>query len=96
MGDPCQLPAGLAERFVSAASTAPGVRCLLARILIDCFSFLKRLSGKKSRLEHGNSSPCGSVGWLLIFDQREAVSWDERLYWREEAYGGAEIRVAGL
>lgn len=36
------------------------------------------------------------TGWLLVFDQRQDVSWDDKLFWREEAKEDVTIHTAGL
>jgi hypothetical protein len=34
-------------------------------------------------------------GWLLLFDRRKAVSWEEKLFWRTEEYAGNTMHVVG-
>lgn len=34
-------------------------------------------------------------GWLLVFDRRTTVSWEEKLFWRTETYTGKTIHVVG-
>ena len=34
-------------------------------------------------------------GWLIVFDRREAVSWDDKIYERAVAAEGREIRIFG-
>ncbi len=35
-------------------------------------------------------------GWMPIFDEDKGKSWDEKLYTREEVFGGKAIHVVGL
>ena len=40
---------------------------------------------------------CGvAEGHLVVFDRTEGRSWDEKLYRREEAEGGAPVTVWGM
>jgi hypothetical protein len=34
-------------------------------------------------------------GWLVIFDRRSAIAWEEKISWREETVAGREIAVVG-
>jgi hypothetical protein len=34
-------------------------------------------------------------GWLVIFDRRAAVSWEEKLYFTHEESDGKQIAVVG-
>jgi hypothetical protein len=34
-------------------------------------------------------------GWLVIFDRRKTVSWEEKIYFTHEEYKGKQISVAG-
>jgi hypothetical protein len=37
-----------------------------------------------------------SEGWLVIFDRRTTVKWEEKLYFRKETVDGKTITVVGL
>jgi hypothetical protein len=40
---------------------------------------------------------CGTdEGHLVIFDRRENVSWDEKIFERDEEYNGKRIKVWGM
>jgi hypothetical protein len=40
---------------------------------------------------------CGTdEGHLVIFDRRENVSWDEKIFEREEEYNGKKIKIWGM
>jgi hypothetical protein len=34
-------------------------------------------------------------GWLVVFDQRKAVSWRKKLFWRAQTVGGKTIHIVG-
>lgn len=34
-------------------------------------------------------------GWLLIFDRRKSVSWDEKIFWRTETLNGKTVHIVG-
>jgi hypothetical protein len=34
-------------------------------------------------------------GWLVIFDRRSEIAWEEKISWREETVAGREIAVVG-
>jgi hypothetical protein len=34
-------------------------------------------------------------GWLIVFDRRPEVPWDEKLYWRTESVGGKALHLVG-
>ncbi len=34
-------------------------------------------------------------GWLLVFDRRKSVDWNEKIFWREEEEDGVRIHVVG-
>lgn len=34
-------------------------------------------------------------GWLLLFDRRTTVAWDEKLFWRTEEFKGKTIHIVG-
>ncbi|MBM4368624.1 MAG: ATP-binding protein, partial [Deltaproteobacteria bacterium] len=34
-------------------------------------------------------------GWLLVFDQRPGISWDERIWSRDVVAGGKTLRLRG-
>ena len=50
---------------------------------------LKQLGGYMDTLS-------ASAGWLVIFDQRADISWDEKIYLREEKAAGKTIAIVGL
>ena len=37
-----------------------------------------------------------SSGWMAVFDVDSAKSWDEKIYARDETFGGKTIHVVGL
>jgi hypothetical protein len=36
-----------------------------------------------------------SEGWLIIFDRRKTVTWEEKIYWRTEHYEGKTMHLVG-
>lgn len=36
-----------------------------------------------------------SEGWLIVFDRRKTVSWEEKIAWRTEEYQGKTIHIVG-
>ena len=34
-------------------------------------------------------------GWLLLFDRRATVSWEEKLFWNTETHEGNTIHIVG-
>ncbi|MDR3367519.1 MAG: hypothetical protein LBO71_11215, partial [Prevotellaceae bacterium] len=37
-----------------------------------------------------------SEGWLVVFDRRTAVRWDDKLYMKKEAVNGKTVTVVGV
>ncbi|MCX7049796.1 MAG: AAA-like domain-containing protein [Candidatus Sumerlaeota bacterium] len=45
---------------------------------------------------HGYMNTVGTrEGWLVLFDQRPGISWDDRIFWREREHSGAVIHCVG-
>ena len=36
-----------------------------------------------------------SEGWLIVFDRRADIAWDEKLFWRTETVNGKTTHVIG-
>ncbi|MBK9260049.1 MAG: hypothetical protein IPM54_09460 [Polyangiaceae bacterium] len=49
---------------------------------------LEQLAGYLDKLGLGE-------GWLVLFDLRESVSWQDKLFVREAEYAGKHIRIVG-
>jgi hypothetical protein len=39
---------------------------------------------------------CCQEGWLVAFDRRPTVKWEDKLYFRKETIGGKTITVVGV
>ena len=37
-----------------------------------------------------------SAGWMPVFDEDKAKPWDEKIFTRDETFGGKTIHVVGL
>jgi hypothetical protein len=37
-----------------------------------------------------------SEGWMVVFDRRPSVTWDDKIYMRKEAVDGKTVTVVGL
>jgi len=51
-------------------------------------------TGVKQILGYMDTLGCDK-GWLVIFDQRRAIAWDDKLYVRKEHIGGKTVSVHG-
>jgi hypothetical protein len=36
-----------------------------------------------------------SEGWLIVFDRRKTVTWEEKIFWRTEQYEGKTMHLVG-
>ncbi|WP_286018999.1 hypothetical protein, partial [Candidatus Venteria ishoeyi] len=34
-------------------------------------------------------------GWLVVFDRRKTVSWEEKLFWCSEEITGKQLHIVG-
>ncbi len=50
--------------------------------------------GKDQLAEYMDTLGC-SEGWLIIFDRRKTVAWEEKIFWCTEQYEGKTIHLVG-
>ena len=51
--------------------------------------------GIEQTIQYMDSFGC-TQGWLVVFDQRPEIKWDEKIYIRKETIDGKTVTVAGL
>jgi hypothetical protein len=39
---------------------------------------------------------CCNEGWMVVFDRRPSVGWEEKLYMRRETVNGKTVTVVGV
>jgi hypothetical protein len=57
-----------------------------------------KATGLQQILRYRDRMAPGEPAYLVIFDRRESakeLSWDEKIYWREEAVPGGTVTVVG-
>jgi hypothetical protein len=51
--------------------------------------------GIEQTLRHMDSFGCNE-GWLVVFDQRLTINWNEKIYLKKETVDGKTVTVVGL
>jgi hypothetical protein len=50
--------------------------------------------GQEQLVNYMNKLDC-EEGWLIVFDKRKTVSWDEKIFWETQKIAGKTIHVVG-
>ena len=51
--------------------------------------------GIEQTMQYMDTFGC-TQGWLVIFDQRPDVSWDDKIYLKKETMNGKTVTVVGM
>ncbi len=51
--------------------------------------------GKKQLADYIDKLGCDKEGWLVVFDRRKTVSWDEKIFWETVMFDDKVINVVG-
>ena len=61
-----------------------------------------KLSYSKNYIEKGKEQLANymetvgeTIGWLIVFNRDEKISWDEKIFWKTEQINGKTIHVVG-
>jgi hypothetical protein len=38
---------------------------------------------------------CCNEGWIVVFDRRSTINWENKLYIRKETVGGKTVTIVG-
>ncbi len=52
------------------------------------------VEGQQQLLSYLDKLGCDE-GWLLVFDRRTTITWEEKIFWKEETVRGKRVHVAG-
>jgi hypothetical protein len=50
--------------------------------------------GKEQLVGYMDKLGC-TKGWLIVFDRRKTVSWDEKIFWQTHKVAGKIIHIVG-
>jgi hypothetical protein len=50
--------------------------------------------GKEQLADYMDKLGC-SEGWLIVFDRRKTIPWDEKIFWQTHEVGGKTIHIVG-
>lgn len=79
---------------------APGDPARTQKVVVECKALhgsLDETLRKGLRQTRACMDRCAAAeGHLVVFDRREGASWDEKVYRREDAAGGAPVTVWGM
>ena len=50
--------------------------------------------GQKQLVNYMDKLDC-SKGWLLVFDRRKTVSWDEKIFWQTKLIANKTVHLVG-
>ncbi len=79
---------------------APGDPARMQKVVVECKALhgsLDETVRKGLRQTRAYMDRCAAAeGHLVVFDRREGASWDDKVYRREDAAGGAPVTVWGM
>jgi hypothetical protein len=51
--------------------------------------------GKEQLADYIDKLGCDKEGWLVVFDRREDVSWDTKIFWKTVEFDDKVINIVG-